>query len=1012
MNKSIRKSIFLLIIPGMLFSRNITATSMAKLSPDLQALVAEASPENAHMTKVRYSRAQTVSGPLQETLYPVTIRSKEIDQVKAAGIQTNSDYEGWSTARVTYAQLLQLSEMGAVSSVFQGDILYPLNDLALGLSGADLVHDAYLNNVAYDGTDVIILVIDTGIDWTHLDFRNPSDATKSRILYLWDQTDTTTYTSEMTPYDRDPNNFPGLNYGAEYTNAQINSELDGSAPDSVKQTDTNGHGTAVTGAAAGNGASLTNKKYKGMAPGADIVVVKAGNGSFSDNNVKDALKYAQYISSTESKPVVVNLSLGSQSNAHDGTSTVDEAVDAFTASGNGRVAVVAAGNDGNELMHVTGSVANSATGDITFTVPSFSPNSGSGNDYFIFELWWNNNGNISATIESPDGFSYTRAADAEGTSNTDDGSITIINKTDSDHSNGDRRTYIEIFDGVANVGPEVGTWTLSLANGSGSSMTYHAWLVATSVGATLTGADSTYTIASPGTANSAITVAAYTARWRWLASDENPYAFTVPDLSDDISEFSSIGPTRDGAQKPDISSPGRGLFSTTSTDYTPAVAYEIVTDKYHLIQGTSGASGTVAGAVALLLDNNASLTASQAKSLLTDNADSDSYTGSLPNSEWGYGKLNVFESMAKAINNSTTVDHDIYAYDTWTANSSNSLGTGLKMSVRFSPTTSGDVTGALFNMASVTGTSGNVSFEIWSDNSGTPNVKLGATVTIDVDNISKSGWNYIALTSAGVSVTSGTDYHLVCLNTASSSISLLHDNSSSGRSYYNTGSSWSAYNDWRMRTIVSTNEEALDSSLPVELAFFNASTKKGQILLKWATESETENLGFRIDRRLSGSDDWKTIADPVKNPELEGQGSTTSRTDYVYWDKTAKAGLKYDYRLSDIPYSAVYKANSIILEDIELLIEKFVLYENFPNPFNPSTHIAYEIAVAGDVHITINDIQGREINAWTANTQEAGYHEALWNGQNSQGKSVSAGVYLLRVQAGHDIQSRKMLLLK
>jgi len=1022
MYKSIFKSMLLLIIPGILFSRGITATSMAKLAPDLQALVAEINPENAHLTSVRFSRVQTVSGPMRETLYPVTIRSTDIDQVKAAGIQTNSDYEGWSTARVTYEQLLQLSELGTVSSVFQGDLLYPLNDLAVGLSGADLVHDAYLNNVAYDGTDVIVLIIDTGIDWTHLDFRDPDDDTKSRILYIWDQTDVTTYTDAMTPEDRDPTNFSGLNYGAEYTNAQINSELDGSAPDSVKQTDTNGHGTAVAGAAVGNGASLSSKKYSGMAPGADIVVVRAGVNSFSDTNLKDALTYAQKIASTTGKPVVVNLSLGDQANAHDGTSTKDEAVDAFTASGNGRVAVVAAGNAGNESIHVSGSVADAATESIVITVPSFTNSTGAGNDYFAFELWWDSNNDVTANVLSPSNtYSYSRATGEFGTSSTDSGSIYLENTLDSDHpSHEDKRIYFRVEDAIDGTGPGIGTWTLQLTNNSGSTRTYHAWLSASSLGstplyATISGGNSTYTIASPGVAASAITVGAYTARWRWSPASGGTPAFLGTDRSDDIAEFSSLGPTRDGSQKPDISTPGRGVVTATSTDFTPNPTYAIITDKYHLTEGTSIGAGSVSGAVALLLDYNGSLSASSIKALLTDNADSDTYTGTVPNNEWGYGKLNIFEAMAKAINGSGSVDHDVYSYDAWSAHASGSLLSGNKASVRFSPTTSGDVTGAFIHTGTLTGTSGNnISFEIWSDNSGSPSSQLGstATVTLAVDDISKNSWTYVSLAGTNASVSSGTDYHIICDNTALSTFYLSAEAGvTAGRSQKYTGT-WGNYHYWRMRTVISTNEETLDSSLPVELAFFNASNYKGHIVLKWATESETENLGFRLDRRLSGSDDWKTIADPSKNPELTGQGSSTSRTDYLFWDKTAKAGQKYDYRLSDIPYSAVYKANSIILEDVELQIEEFALFENFPNPFNPSTHIAYQIETVGDVKISISDIRGREIQSWTAKAQEAGYHEVVWNGQNSQGKSVSAGVYLLRVQAGHDIQSRKMLLLK
>jgi len=1024
MNNPIYKSLLVLLIPGILFSKGITATSMAKLSPDLQAVVAKKSPENAHLTEMRFSIPQTVSGPQKEVLYPVTIRSTDIEAVKAAGIKTNSDYPGWSTARVTYDELLQLSELGAVSSVFQGDLLYPLNDLAVSQSGADLVHDGYLNSTAYDGTDVIVLIIDTGIDWTHLDFCDPSDPTKSRILYIWDQTDSNaTNYSNMSPADRDGTNFAGLDYGVEYTNAQINSELDGSAPDSVKQTDTNGHGTEVASGAVGNGASLSTKQYKGMAPDADIVIVKAGGGtSFIDADVKNALTYAQKISQTESKPVVVNLSLGNQSHAHDGTATLDEAVDAFTSSGSGRVAVIAAGNAGNEAIHVTGTVANGDTETITITVPSYTATSGASNDVVQFELWWNGAPNISTKLSCPDGTYYLEQAFGTGSSgDSPHGALALYNAGDADHSNGHLRTWVQLWDNTSTQTPEAGGWTLDLTNNSGSSQTYHAWLNYSSMGATVAGADTTYTIASPGVASSAITVGAYSARWKWYSSaDAAGYGFSGTDFSDDIAYFSSIGPTRTGAQKPDITVPGRGLFSATSTDYSPATAKVVVANKYHLTEGTSGASGVVAGAVALLLDYNTSMTAAQAKSYITGNADADGYTGTVPNNFWGYGKLNIMESMAAAIAGGTTLYHKIYAHDIWGAASTQLIDNTVKEAVKFTATEAGEVTGALFFTGQTIPGSGSVSFEIWTDVSGLPSTKVGTTVTMNCADMGKYTWNYVSLTGVGVRVLASENFHLVMRNTSGGIFSLRKSTSSiSNKSSNDLGIGWAALTDrdWRMRAIVSnkaavTTSDLIDTSLPVELAFFNASTVKGQMVLKWATESETENQGFKIERRKNGSDEWKLIADHTKDPGLEGQGSTGSRTDYIYYDKTAKPGLIYDYRLTDIPYTATYKPNAIVLEEIEFRIEKFALHKNYPNPFNPATTISYELADMADVQIKIMDVTGREVQSWAHQSQEMGYYEMVWAGVDHSGRPVSAGLYLLSVQAGNNFQTRKLLLLK
>ncbi|NQT63820.1 MAG: S8 family serine peptidase [Candidatus Marinimicrobia bacterium] len=1014
MHKTICKSLLLLMIPGILFSNEMTATSLAKLSPNLQTLVVEKTSEAPLELDKHFSSVQIESGRMGEIVYPVTIKSTNIEAVKAAGIMTNSDFPGFSTARVTYEQLLVLTELGAVTSVFQGDLLYPLNDLAVGLSGADLVHDAYLNSTAYDGTGVIILVVDTGIDFTHLDFRDPDTPTTSRILYIWDQTGTT---GSSTPQDRDGTNFSGLNYGIEYTKAQIENEIDGSPAGVVLQTDSNGHGTEVTGAAAGNGASLTNKKYKGMAHKAEIVMVKPGNSSFSDARVKDALTYAEKLSSTTGKPVVVNLSLGSQSNAHDGTSTLDAAVNSFTSSGNGRVAVIAAGNAGNEDIHVTGEVAASDTGIVTINVPSFTPNAGINDDGFYLELWWNNSDNITVKLVSPNSSTQTRTVGQDpggfvyiGT----DGIVDMNNIIDADHSNGDRMTELIVLD---HTGTDVaeGDWILQLINNSSSAMTYHAWMYQSTMNATVTGGDHNYTIASPGTASSAITVGAYTARWRWQGT-AGYVNFGSPDLSDDHSYFSSYGPNREGgSQKPDIMTPGQGVVTTTSTDYTPTTAYEIVADKYHLEQGTSVAAGTISGAAALLLDYNTSLTAAQVKSYITGNADSDSYTGSVPNDEWGYGKLNIMESMAAAIGGGTTLYHKIYANDAWGTSDGHLIDNTVKEAVKFTATEAGEVTGAYFVTNQTIPGSGSISFEIWTDVSGLPSTKVGSTVTMNCTDMGKNTWNYVSLTDVGVNVLASENFHLVMRNTSGSIFSLRKSTSSiSNKSSNDLGIGWAALTDrdWRMRAIVSNNTEVTDSSLPVVLSFFNAGTYKGQMVLKWATESETENLGFKIERRKNGAMEWKLIADHTKDPNLQGQGNSTSRTDYIYYDKTAKPGVKYDYRLSDIPYTGAYKSNYYVLEDIELRIENFFLHKNYPNPFNPATTISYELADDADVQIKIIDVNGREVQSWKHHSQEKGYHEMVWAGVNQSGKPVSAGLYLLSVQAGNQFQTRKLLLLK
>jgi hypothetical protein len=91
---------------------------------------------------------------------------------------------------------------------------------------------------------------------------------------------------------------------------------------------------------------------------------------------------------------------------------------------------------------------------------------------------------------------------------------------------------------------------------------------------------------------------------------------------------------------------------------------------------------------------------------------------------------------------------------------------------------------------------------------------------------------------------------------------------------------------------------------------------------------------------------------------------------------------------------------------------RYALHDNFPNPFNPTTTIRYDLAEAADVHLEIYNIKGERVTVLVDRHQPPGRHNVRWDGHNSSGQPVATGVYFYRLRAGEFVETRKMQLLK
>ncbi len=728
-------------------------------------------------------------------VFGAIIYAKNPKTLRKTGIKVQSVKEKFVTALVDANDLAKLTQMQDVTWVDPGEINTLHNDVARIASGVKLANNGFFYGNEYKGQNVLICIVDTGIDWEHLDFRDPTDPTQSRIKYIWDQT--------LSPSGGEA--YPGgFGYGVEYTQTQINNELDGSPAGFVRTRDTNGHGTHVTGSAAGNGsASSDGSKYAGMAPKADILVVKGGNYSFPSTNIIDALTWAEAKADTAGLPLVVNMSLGSNSGPHDGSDAMSQAIDEFAKAG--RAVVVSAGNDGQSNIHLGGTIPGTQSVDFTLSIPSYSDISGSSNDLVILEIWLDSDLDIDATVISPNGYLYTGAANTQNGISTNDGAIYITNAINS--SNGDRNVEIVLFDYVEDDPPMNGTWTVRLTNQTTVSTNYHCWFEDTGIGsptatAALTNGNQFYSLGN--SAAEAVIVGAYNTRWYWQASNGSNLSFGFPDGSDGISSFSSYGPTRLGINdKPDIAAPGQRICSSRSGTSSPSSTSLVDNEKHVLNQGTSMAAPVVSGAVALLLQIDPSLDPTTLISLVTQNATQDSYTGMSWGEQWGYGKLDIFACIKELAFASQSIEKSTLVYDQWGSSyTDEEIVAGEKAGLKIVPQLCGQLKGAWLHLGQALSAS-NLTMTLYSDDGGLPGVPIGESVSIPSISLMPFSWNPIDLTSSYTSVKKDTTYHLV-IEPASSNVYIATDNIQDDHlSNFYDGSTWSSLTgDFRMRPVI------------------------------------------------------------------------------------------------------------------------------------------------------------------------------------------------------------------
>lgn len=423
------------------------------------------------------------------------------------------------------------------------------------------VYYAWSEPYSLGGEGVLAAVIDSGIDWKNTDFRNPDGST--RILKLWDQTVAPESSGYAPP--------EGYVVGTEYNRDVINLALSGdeAALRSMNLSrDYSGHGTFVTGIAAGNGQGMAGS-FRGVAFESELIIVKLGDSEQRQfprtTRLMEAVNYCIMEAQKAGKPVVINLSFGNNQGSHDGTDLLSTYLNAASDVWK-NVIVCGSGNEAGNGIHASGMLSGRKAESVELAVGEYESG-------FNLQLWKNYSDEYGVELIAPSGERSgnlrTYGADRVSLDNTQ---VYVYYGQPTPYSRY-QQLYFEFVPAGGYVTP--GVWRIVLTPVRIVDGRYDLWLQES---ATLN-EDTRFfspseetTLTVPSAAGKVITVGAYNSR------------------TDAYADFSGRGYTRTNDNiKPDIVAPGVNIVSTA------------VNGGYTVRSGTSMAVPFVSGSAALLM---------------------------------------------------------------------------------------------------------------------------------------------------------------------------------------------------------------------------------------------------------------------------------------------------------------------------------------------------------------------------------------------------------------------------